>query len=84
MLNEKDPSKYTRSVRPLVPRSPEEQLALYARGPDDLEAARAWPQSSTPLAAGARRVHHGQPHAAPWCCRRMYASACSRGSGLAK
>jgi hypothetical protein len=41
MLNVKDPGKYTRSVRPLVPRSHEEQLALYARGPDDLEAALA-------------------------------------------
>jgi hypothetical protein len=41
MLNVKDPGKYTRSVRPLVPRSREEQLALYARGPDDLEAALA-------------------------------------------
>jgi DinB superfamily len=41
MLNVKDPRKYTRSVRPLVPRSPEEQLALYARGPDELEAALA-------------------------------------------
>ncbi|HKC72906.1 MAG TPA: hypothetical protein VKF37_01720, partial [Chloroflexota bacterium] len=36
--------KYTRRVRPLVPRSPEEdeeQLAPYAWGPDDLEAALA-------------------------------------------
>ena len=41
MLNVKDPGKYNRSVRPLVPRSREEQLALYARGPDDLEAALA-------------------------------------------
>ena len=41
MLNVKDPGKYTCSVRPLVPRSREEQLALYARGPDDLEAALA-------------------------------------------
>ena len=31
----------TRPARPLVPRSREEQLALYARGPDDLEAALA-------------------------------------------
>jgi DinB superfamily len=41
MLNVQDRRKYTRSVRPLVPRSPEEQLALYARGPDELEAALA-------------------------------------------
>jgi hypothetical protein len=44
MLNVKDPGQYTRSVRPLVPRSPEEheeQLAPYAWGPDDLEAALA-------------------------------------------
>jgi hypothetical protein len=39
MLNVKDPGQYTRSVRPRVPRSREEQLALYARGPDELEAA---------------------------------------------
>ena len=31
----------TPPARPLVPRSREEQLALYARGPDDLEAALA-------------------------------------------
>jgi hypothetical protein len=42
MVNVKEPGKYTRSVRPLVPRSPEEEhLALYARGPDDLDAALA-------------------------------------------
>jgi hypothetical protein len=41
MLNVKDAGKYTCSVRPLVPRSREEQLALYAQGPDDLEAALA-------------------------------------------
>jgi DinB superfamily len=41
MLNVKDPGQYTRSVQPLVPRSREEQMALYARGPDDLEAALA-------------------------------------------
>jgi hypothetical protein len=41
MLTMKDPSGYTRSWQLLVPRSPEEQLALYARGPDDLDAALA-------------------------------------------
>jgi hypothetical protein len=44
MVNVKDPGKYTGSVWPLVPRSPEEhevQLAPYAWGPDDLEAAPA-------------------------------------------
>jgi hypothetical protein len=44
MVNVKDPAKYTRRVRSLVPRSPqehEEQLARYAWGPDDLEAALA-------------------------------------------
>jgi DinB superfamily len=41
MLNVKDPVQYTQSVRPLVTRSREEQLALYARGPDELEAALA-------------------------------------------
>jgi hypothetical protein len=41
MLNVKAPRKYTRSMRPLVPRSCEEQVALYARGPDDLEPALA-------------------------------------------
>jgi DinB superfamily len=41
MLNVKDAGKHTRGVQPLVPRSREEQLALYARGPDDLEAALA-------------------------------------------
>jgi hypothetical protein len=41
MLNVKDSDRYTRSVRPFVPHSREAQLALYARGPDDLEAALA-------------------------------------------
>ena len=41
MVTVKDPSKYTRGLWPLVLRSPEEQLALYAQGPDDLEAALA-------------------------------------------
>jgi hypothetical protein len=44
MVNVKDSGKYTRRVRPLVPRSPEEheeQLAPYAWGPDDLEATLA-------------------------------------------
>ena len=44
MVNVKDPGKYTRRVRPLMPRSPEEheeQLAPYAWGPDDLEATLA-------------------------------------------
>ena len=41
MLNVKDPGQYTRGVQPLVPRSREEQLTLYARGPDDLEGALA-------------------------------------------
>jgi hypothetical protein len=41
MLNVKNPGTYTRSLRPLVPRSPEEQLVLYARGPEELEAALA-------------------------------------------
>ena len=41
MLNVKDPGGCTRSLRSLVHRSPEEQLALYALGPDELEAALA-------------------------------------------
>src|SRR5213082_1991648 len=44
MLNVKNSDRYTRSVRFLGPRSPEEHeehLVLYARGPDDLEAALA-------------------------------------------
>ena len=44
MLNVKDPGTYTRSVRFLGrawPEEHEEQLALYAQGPDDLEAALA-------------------------------------------
>jgi hypothetical protein len=44
MVTVKDPGQYTRRVRPLVPRSPEEheeQVAPYAWGPDDLEATRA-------------------------------------------
>ena len=44
MFNVKDPDKCTRRARPLVSRSPEEhaeQLAQYAWGPDDLEAALA-------------------------------------------
>jgi hypothetical protein len=44
MVNVKDPGRYTRRVRPLVPRSPqehEEHVAPYAWGPDDLEAALA-------------------------------------------
>ena len=42
MVNVKDPGKDTRRVRPVVPRLPEEhveQLAPYAWGPDELEAA---------------------------------------------
>ena len=44
MLNVENPDRYTRSVRFLGPRSPEEHeehLVLYARGPDDLDAALA-------------------------------------------
>ena len=44
MVIVKDPGQYTRRVRPLVPRSPEEheeQLAPYAWGPDDLDVAPA-------------------------------------------
>jgi DinB superfamily len=41
MLTVKDPGGSTRSWRPLAPRSPEEQLALYAQGPDELDAALA-------------------------------------------
>jgi hypothetical protein len=44
MVNVKDPGKYTRRVRSLMPRSPqehEELLAPYAWGPDDLEATLA-------------------------------------------
>jgi hypothetical protein len=44
MVNVKDPGQYTHSMRPRVPRSSEEhqqQLAPYAWGPDDLEAALA-------------------------------------------
>ena len=44
MLNMNAPGKYTRRVRSLVPHSPqehEEQLAPYAWGPDDLDAALA-------------------------------------------
>jgi hypothetical protein len=44
MVNVKDLGQYTRSMRLLVPRllkEHEEQLVLYAQGPDDLEAALA-------------------------------------------
>src|SRR5437764_13776985 len=41
MLNVEDSGKYTRSLRLLVQRSPQEHLALYAMGPDELEAALA-------------------------------------------
>src|SRR4051794_14923306 len=41
MVTVQDPGKYTRSVWPLVPRSPEEQMGLYAQGPDDLAAVLA-------------------------------------------
>jgi hypothetical protein len=41
MLNVKDPGQDTRSVQPCMPRSPEEHLALYAWGPDDLQATLA-------------------------------------------
>src|SRR4051794_24895251 len=39
--NVKHPGRDTHSLWPLVPRSPEEQLALYARRPVELEAALA-------------------------------------------
>ena len=41
MLNVRDPGSDTYSLWPLVPRSLEEQLALYAQGPDELDAALA-------------------------------------------
>ena len=41
MMTVKDPGKDIHGVRPLVPGLPEEQLALYAQGPDDLDAALA-------------------------------------------
>src|SRR3989440_12880732 len=63
MLNVKDPRKYTRSVRPLVPRSPEEQLALYARGPAAWEAALA----------GLSREDLDQARSGPWTIRQIVA-----------
>jgi hypothetical protein len=59
MVNVKDPGKYTRRVRALVQRSPEEpeeQLAPYAWGPDDLDAALA----------GLSREDLDQARAAQW------------------
>jgi hypothetical protein len=41
MVTVKDPGDYTGSLGCLVPGVPEEHLALYARGPDELEAALA-------------------------------------------
>jgi hypothetical protein len=41
MVTVKDPGDCTGSLAYLVPRLPEEHLALYARGPDELEAALA-------------------------------------------
>src|ERR671930_436355 len=61
MLNVKTPGTYTRRLRPLVPRSPEEQLALYARGPDDLEAALA----------GLSREDLDQVRSGPWTIRQI-------------
>jgi hypothetical protein len=41
MLNVEDTGKYTRGLRLLVQRSPQEHLALYALGPDEMEAVLA-------------------------------------------
>ena len=75
MFNVKDPGKYTRSMRPLVPRSREEQLALYARGPDDLDAALAGPS----------REDLDQARAGQWTIRqitcRLTQSTPKRGMG---
>src|SRR5918912_1986730 len=48
-------------ARPLVPRSREELLALYARGPDDLEAALA----------GLSREDLDQAHWGQWTIRQI-------------
>jgi hypothetical protein len=61
MLNVKEPGKHTCSVRPLVPRSRQEQLALYARGPDELEAALA----------GLSREDLDQERAGQWTIRQI-------------
>ena len=61
MLNVKDPGGCTRSLRPLVQRSPEEQLALYALGPDELEAALA----------GLPREEFDQARAGQWTIRQI-------------
>jgi len=77
MVNVKDPGKYTRRVRPLVPRSPEEheeQLAPYAWGPDDLEAALA----------GLSREELDQARAEQWTiiCLAPGLSACGSRASL--
>jgi hypothetical protein len=61
MATVKDPGKYPRSLWPLVPRSPEEQLALYAQGPDDLDAALA----------GLSSEDLDQTHVGPWTIRQI-------------
>src|SRR2546423_7641201 len=64
MLNVKDPGGCTRSLRPLVQRSPEEQLALYALGPDELEAALAGlsPEDFDQARAGQRTIRQIVEH----------------------
>ena len=61
MLNVKDPGQYTRSVQPLVPRSRQEQLALYARAPDDLDA----------VLAGLSREDLDQARSGQWTIRQI-------------
>ena len=61
MMTVKDAGKDTHSVRPLVPGLPEEQLALYARGPDDLEAALA----------GLSKEDLDQVRSGPWTIRQI-------------
>ena len=74
MLNVKDPGGCTRSLRPLVQRSPEEQLALYALGPDELEAALA----------GLSREELDQARAEQWTiiCLAPGLSACGSRASL--
>jgi hypothetical protein len=61
MLNVKDTGKRTRSVRPLVQRSREEQLAMYAKGPGELDA----------VLAGLSEEDLDRARSGPWTIRQI-------------